>query len=469
MDKNRKYWLSGGFTADDIEKMHSAMLDVVENVGLNIQHDGILRELSGIAGVNISGENVMFSADLVEKAISQMQYPDYVKNADYLINQGAYEMNVLDLETGEIRPSTTKDLVEMVKLSDSYGMYGSSPVRPQDIKSTELQEVTMYKLCWENGPRISNSIFEANEKSSVRVAEYVYEMSKIADKRFSLGFWIKSPFRTDFRELDIIYRFLDKGVPMWVATMPIAGATAPVYMVGAYVQSMAELFAGLTMLGLINTSNETPHCLIIDSIRAYAFDMRYASFVYGTPDDIIGTIFQAQLNKRYGIPLVAKSLMTSAKFPDAQLGVELASHTLAAALSGARIFTGGGFLSVDEVYSGEKLVLDYEIVQHVKNIVEGFEFSDKDLSLDIIKEVGIGGSFISHDSTLDNYKEAFWIPDVFDRTMLGQWKELGSPRLKDVLRKAAKKRIEEHSYEMDRDVKKELEKIFRKAVEEFGS
>ena len=468
IEKNRKYFISGGLTEKDMDRMHHAMLDLIENVGLEVPHEGILKLISGKEGVRVEGKRVKFLSNLVEKAISDMRFPDYVTNADYLINGGAYELNILDIDTGKIRTAVTSDLVDMVKIADSYGIYGSSPIRPTDIKSTAMQEITMYKTCWENSPNISNSIFDANEKSSIRSAEYIYEMSQVVDKRFSLGFWIKSPFRVDFGELDIIYKFLDKKVPLWVATMPIAGATAPIYFPGAYVQSMAEVFAGLTLLSLINTCKEPPICSVIDSIRAYAFDFKYASFVYGSPEDVIGTLFQIQLNNHYKIPIVAKSLLTTSNDIDVQFAAELMAHTLAAALAGARIFTGAGFLAVDEVYSAEKIVIDNEIVQYVKNIVEGFGFSEEYLATDIIKEVGIGGNFLNHDSTLTDYKSAVWYPEVFEHIMLRNWKKLGEPDLRDKIRVMAKERIKNHCYQLPEDVLKEINYIYEKAKSEFG-
>ncbi len=468
IEKNRKYFIDGGFKEEDIEKMHNAMLDIIESVGISVPHDGILKMIRGIDGVNIEDKVVKFKPDLVEKAISDMNYPDYVKNADYIINSGAYELNVLDMDNGKIRPALTSDIVDMVKLTDSYGMYGSSPVRPSDIKSVELQEIAMSKICWENSPRNSNSVFEANERSSIRSVEYIYEMAKVADKRLCMQLWVKSPFKTDFKELDLLYRSLDKKIPMVAATMPIAGATAPIYMPGAYVQSMAEVFAGLTLLNLINKGPEAPHCLIIDSIRAYAFDFKYASFVYGSPDDILGTLFQIQLNKKYGIPVVAKSLLTASNDIDTQLGAEIMAHTMMAAMAGARIFQCSGLISIDEVFSAEKVVIDYEVVQYVKHLVSGFRFTEKDLSVDIIKEVGIGREYVSHDSTLNDYKEVSWQPEVFEHMMLRKWRQEGEPNFKDTCTEIARERIKRHEYSLPADISKELDKIYKKAVEEFG-
>ncbi len=82
------------------------------------------------------------------------------------------------------------------------------------------------------------------------------------------------------------------------------------------------------------------------------------------------------------------------------------AHTMTAALAGVRIFTGAGLLAVDEVCSAEKLVLDNEVVNYVKSLVNVFNFSDERLSLDIIKDVGIGGEFISHQSTISDFRNA---------------------------------------------------------------
>lgn len=468
ISKNRRYHLSGGLSVEDMDKMHAAMLDLIENVGIKVPHEGILGLLAGREGVKIEKDVVKFRPELVEKAIEAMRYPENTIKADYLINGGAYELNIIDIDTGKMRSPVTRDLIEMVKLMDSYGMYGSAPVRPADIWPNELQEIAMYRYCWENSLRIANSCFEANEKSSLKVAEYVYDMSQAAVKEFSLGFWIKSPFRIDFTELDIIYHFLDRKVPLWAATMPIAGATAPIYLMGAYVQSMAELFSGLTLLSLINTSATPPACLSIDSIRAYPFDFKYVSFVYGSPEDIIGTLLQVQLNKRYGIPIVAKSLLTASNDIDVQMGAEIMAHTLAAALAGARIFTGAGFLSIDEVFAAEKVVLDYEIVHYARNTVEGFRFSDAYLSTKIIKEVGIGGEFMSHDSTLADFRDANWEPQVFEHIMLRKWREIGEPELRDKCRRIVRERITAHEYRLPDEVRRQLERIYRRAARELG-
>jgi trimethylamine---corrinoid protein Co-methyltransferase len=461
------YHLAGGLTPEMIRQMHDSALTIIERVGLSVPHSGIRSLLAEHNGVSIAGQTVCFKSFLVEKAIRELHYPAACRMLQWGIISGAYEMNVLDMDSGAIRPSTLKDLVELTKLSDSYGMFGSAPVRPLDLPTETLQEVAMYRVSYENSAHKSADEFDANPKSDVRVAEYVYEMARAADRYFSLGMWVISPFRLMEPELEIIYRFLDRKVPMWAATMPIAGATAPITMVGAYVQSLAELWAGVTLLSLISRGGPI-YASMIDSIRAYPFDMKYGTFVYGSPEDLLGTLFQVQLNAHYGIPTVAKSLLTNSKLPDAQAAAEMGAHTVAAALAGARIFTVAGLLAVDEIFSAEQVVIDYEIVQYAKRVVEGCEFNPDALGVSAIEEVGIGGHFLDHPSTVERYRSACWMPELFEHTMLGHWRQHGSVSIREKACQIAHRRIREHHYELPRHVQGEIDRIWNAAVTELG-
>jgi trimethylamine:corrinoid methyltransferase-like protein len=176
---------------------------------------------------------------------------------------------------------------------------------------------------------------------------------------------------------------------------------------------------------------------------------------------------QVQLNAFYGIPLVAKSLLTTSKQPDAHAAAEKSAHTLAAALMGARIFTCAGLLAVDEIYSAEQLVIDYEIVQHVRRVCQGFEFGDETLAIQTIQEVGPApANFLEHPTTLANFRAATWDPDLFVHTTMRQWQARGQPDVVRQARHIAKKRIAEHAYTLDADKRRDLEAIYQRAKRE---
>jgi trimethylamine--corrinoid protein Co-methyltransferase len=320
----------------------------------------------------------------------------------------------------------------------------------------------MYKVSWEYSDRRPGGIFDANPISSPVAADYIHEMATAADKFFSLGLWIVSPFIATVEQLDIIEHCQGRGLPLWVATMPIAGTTAPVFMPGAYLQSVAELLAGLTLIYLL-ADGAPIYCSIIDSIRAYPFDMRHGCFVYGSPEDLLATMLQVQLNRHYGIPVVAKSLLTTAQLPDAQAAAEKSAHTLAAALGGARIFTCAGLLAVDEIFSPEQLVIDNEIVQYVERVCRGFEVTEETLAADTIIEVGLGGNYLRHRSTRDHHRRLTWDPELFTHLSLSQWQGSGSRQIADRARGIARDAIAAHDYELPREQRRALEAIYRHA------
>jgi len=462
---NINYQIRGGLSLEQIQRIHTEALGLIERLGLRIMHPPTLQYLANFAGISIEKDRARFRPELVQAAIAAQWYPTPLTDREFSINTGAYELNMIDLENGALRPPTYQDLVDLTKLAHSLGMHGSAPVIPLDLPPL-LQELAMHKVSWEYSDRRPGGIFDANPISSIKSAEYTYEMAQAAGKFLSLGLWVISPFMVPADTLEIIYHFRGRGLPLWIATMPVMGTTAPIFLPGAYVQSVAELLAGLTLIHLL-ADGAPIYCSIIDSIRAYPFDMRYGAFVYGSPEDLLATLVQGQLNAFYSIPWVAKAMLTTGKQPDAQAAAEKTANTLAAALMGARIFTCAGLLAVDEIYSAEQLVIDYEIVQYVARVCQGFEFNDQTLAIRAIEEMGqASGSFLYHRSTFDNFKKTTWMPDLFEHTTMGQWQEKGQPSITDQARKIARKRIANHEYQLEEEKRRDLELIYQRAKKE---
>ncbi|MCK5094281.1 MAG: trimethylamine methyltransferase family protein, partial [Spirochaetes bacterium] len=307
-----------------------------------------------------------------------------------------------------------------------------------------------------------NDIYDIMDKSTTECANYIHEMARAAGKWFSFGVWMISPRSFDKKNLDVMYRLLDKGIPMWVSTMPVAGVSAPITLQSALLQSMFEHFAGLTMLNLVNTKSFN-YISPNDAFEADPFDMKYSTFVYGSAEYARVTLNKISLCNHYNIPLMAKTLLTAAKEPDAQAAFEIGSHTLLAALSGARAFRCGGLLNHGELYSAEMLVIVCEIVEYIKSILKKEEFSEENLMVDEIIEVGPGQSFIGRKSTFERFRDEYWEPELFIHSNLGQWREMGSKSLWQYANKIVKEKISEHEYRVDDDVKKELNKIYEYA------
>jgi trimethylamine--corrinoid protein Co-methyltransferase len=301
------------------------------------------------------------------------------------------------------------------------------------------------------------------DKPTPECADYVYEMARAAGKRFTYGVWMISPRSFDENALEVAYHLLDAGIPMWISTMPVAGVSSPITMVSSLVQSMFEHFAGLTMLSLINTKSFN-YIAPDDAFEADPFDMRYCTFVYGSAEYTRVTLHKIALCRRYGIPVIAKTLNTAGREPDAQAAFEIGSHTLIAALAGARAFRTAGTLSSCEIYSAEILVITAEIMEYIRRVLAPEEWSDARLMVDEIRAVGPGESYIGRDSTYENYRGEYWIPELFSHSNLGQWREAGSKSIWAHATETARRLIREHTYRIADDIRKELDRIYQRAV-----
>ncbi|MCX7670749.1 MAG: trimethylamine methyltransferase family protein, partial [Anaerolineae bacterium] len=120
------YQLTGGLSQAEMRLMHEQALGLIERVGLKVPHAPTLRLLSDYAGVTVDGERVRFRADLVQEALAAQWYPEKLTEREFSINTGAYEINIIDMETDAIRQATYQDLVDMTKLAHSLGMHGSA-------------------------------------------------------------------------------------------------------------------------------------------------------------------------------------------------------------------------------------------------------------------------------------------------------------------------------------------------------
>ena len=113
-----------------------------------------------------------------------------------------------------------------------------------------------------------------------------------------------------------------------------------------------------------------------------------------------------------------------------------------------------------------QLVLDNEVAQMVKHAVNGIPVNDETLAVDIIKEIGIGKDFLSHESTYQHMR-SISAPKIFDRTMREDW-EQGDSR--DIYKKAtlkAREVLETHiPVPLHDDVQQKIRSIVNEAEAE---
>ena len=139
--------------------------------------------------------------------------------------------------------------------------------------------------------------------------------------------------------LDGAMRFARKKQPVAVTPFTLAGAMAPVTIVGAVAQSIAEGLAAIALLQYIN-----PGCPVILGTFTSNVDMKSGAPAFGTPEYIRATQITGQMARYYNLPL-RSSNACAANAPDGQAMWESLNSLWASATSGTNlVYHSAGWL-----------------------------------------------------------------------------------------------------------------------------
>ena len=115
-----------------------------------------------------------------------------------------------------------------------------------------------------------------------------------------------------------------------------------------------------------------------------------------------------------------------------------------------------------------QLVLDHEFARMMLHSLQGIPVNDETLSVDIIREMGIGKDYLSHETTYQ-YMKSQSQAHIIDRRMREDWEASGSP---DIYKRAHDKMIEIlETYEpppLPDDARANLRSIVEEAEKEQG-
>ena len=125
---------------------------------------------------------------------------------------------------------------------------------------------------------------------------------------------------------------------------------------------------------------------------------------------------------------------------------------------------GPGMLEMGMTFSFGQLVIDDEIAAMVKRVISGIDFEDTLMGVDLIKEIGIGGHFLSERHTLEHLRSEQVQSTVIDRRVREDWVDLGSKSIIQSANEKAAELIRTHKPDpLPEDMVKELKRIVKSA------
>jgi trimethylamine--corrinoid protein Co-methyltransferase len=133
---------------------------------------------------------------------------------------------------------------------------------------------------------------------------------------------------------------------------------------------------------------------------------------------------------------------------------------------------GVGMLDSALLWDYASALLQNEFLDMVLKVVAGIRVSEKNIAMDVIKDVGPAGEFITHEHTYNNFKRLSH-PTLMNRDTRENWEAAGSPDIVEVAYEKSLDILENYKPEpRPEKVQKELDRIyaeFEAAVEERKS
>jgi trimethylamine---corrinoid protein Co-methyltransferase len=464
--KNISYCLQGGLSQNDLREIHAEALRVLWETGIECKHQKTLDAIGSIAGVKVDGDRIRFSNDIVEQYVERARRENPGEpQADEITISGPWNcLNIIDMDTGAIRQSNSSDVREMFKLLHVGKAGPISPVYPHDIHP-KLQLLFMEKSAIE----LSDSDGSHLEFADTDIMEFCIAMYKAAGRKYHMDVQFPiTPLRFDNVALETVWQYKDRD-DVWItataAPIPQAGLTAPMPVAAGLVLAVAESLASYMLARMIAGDRVDSH----PQFRLDIADMRYLTTVYSSPDHTLRALLLKDVYEfYYGRQKPGHFLQSNAKRPDAQAILERTSAMLTLAFAGFRRFCfGAGQLAMDEVFSPGLFVMDREIARFVTHLIKGVSYESPAGAADMIAEVGPGGNYIAHDTTIEHLRDLF-DSDIFPRTNLGQYRAAGEPDPEKVAIAKAREMIASHDYRIPDSVQKEIDGIYAEAEKLVG-
>jgi trimethylamine--corrinoid protein Co-methyltransferase len=238
----------------------------------------------------------------------------------------------------------------------------------------------------------------------------------------------------------------------------MGGASGPISLEGMLALQNAEILAGIVLAQLVRPGAE-----VIYGATSAAMDMRSGTMAIGSPESIKLMSLTSQMAGFYRLPCRAGGGLTDALSCDAQAGLESAlalqatlSHKIDFILHACGIL--GSFIAM----SYEKFLLDEELTRIILASLEPLSFADPAADLAAILEVGVGGHYLMHSSTLEGHRRSLFLPTLISRQNPHSWQDQGSPTLESRAKGQLAKRL--GAYRQP-DLEPSLEKKMRAWVE----
>ena len=449
------------------QMIHDAAMRIMANVGVRIHNEKAI-EIYKENGIRVDGNIAYFTEEQVMHWVKMApeSFTLYARNPKYDTFVGGDQVNpaptygcaFIDDWDGNRRRGTMEDYMKCLRLfeaEDSYTVNGGITIQPGEI----AQETAALEMFYATVTHSEKAIIlpTGYKKEMELIMEAACELFGGKDALLEKPRMIAlintvSPLSLDERMLDCLMILAEYGQPAILCPAAMLGATSSVTMAGTLASGAAESLAGIVLAQMVR-----PGTPVLFGVQSTAADMKGGiTFACAAPEGTLMQGFAANMAKFYGLPSRGGGCQTDAPVINCQAGYESMLTFSSAYRHGINfVMEAGGVMDSVNATSFEKMLIDFEIIRQVRASFTPIEVNEETLNLEEIEEIGHDGSFVTAESTLDNFMDLY-SPRIGSRTGKGTdyFKESIDKEMDRLLKKYDSLHIE-----LDETVRENMKKV----------
>ncbi len=408
---------------DIAKQIHNASLEILNDPGVCLHDPLVLKKLKG-QGIGMEGERVRFSEDQV-MACLETAPPTFSltgQNTARSISIGhnsrciapAYGAPEVVTADHQFRPACFEDYIRILKLvqtTDLLHLNGGILVQPCDLDA-DLANLSMIyaALSLSDKPLlgIQGTASQVRQIMALGCIAFGGETEFKRKPRFLFLVNTLSPLQMDANSLATLRICAEYNQAAIITPGVMFGSTSPITPAGSMVQANAEFLAGLCMTQIFS-----PGMPVVYGCLGSPADLRTGGLSLASPSRYAFKQMATLMAQEYNLPNRGIGAVTDAGQVSVQSGYEaMLALSSDYEYRTSLIVHGAGILNRLLQFSFEQFMVDLEIIRMLNKKHEALEVDATSLSLDVIRQAGPGGEFLTSPHTLKHCRTLLFQPEL---------------------------------------------------------
>ncbi len=458
---------------EDIQLIHDSTMDLLGSTGVAFNEEEAL-ELFRQKGYRVKGKTVFFTEEQIRSALETCpaEFTVSARNPDKSVTLGGdgfaflpgYGAPFITGADGSQRQATMADyddFCRLVQTSDYLDMNGFMMVEPHDVPpETAHLDMLLSSILLCDKPFMGSPVSREGAAQCVEMLKILHG-DRATRETFTVSLCNSlSPLQFSSEMAGSLMELARANQACCVASLIMAGSSGPVTLAGVLALQNAEILAGIALAQAVR-----PGAPVIYGSTSSAMDMRTGGLSIGAPELSQNITATALMARYYNLPSRSGGGLTDSLKADGQAGAESALAVSTAVRSGINfILHAAGILGSYISMSFEKFILDEEVGGMIKKMAVPLEVTPDSIDLEMIKQVGIGGQYLTQPKTFKLCRTEFFNPRVMSRSAFDSWNAAGRPGAAARAGEEKERRLSEYTRPdigsgLEKDLKKYVVKI----------